>query len=77
MYYIKTIDVHKPEDGLALFGPFPEDQIDIRMKDKLADMYRTFGPVEKVELSEEDLKDIYVNSDEDWITFLGFIEMNS
>lgn len=72
-FYVRHVSFD-PEDGVAYFGPFSEDELDERFNDAYADGLVHFGPIEEV---DELPRGVYVNPRSYWMDQLEkFEELN-
>lgn len=65
--YILNTHPDDPETSFSYWGPFFKNEIDVRLRDAFADYLRDYGMVEKVELSDADAAEFYINTREDWL----------
>jgi hypothetical protein len=60
-------EINEIEDASAYYGPFPENELDERINDNYAEALAMLGgDLEVVELTDEDVKDLYVNPPSFW-----------
>lgn len=71
MKYLLHEDLQTPQNGVAYFGPFGDDEIDERANDAYADLLAGVGNLEDVDLTDEDAAKIYVNPPEFWMEQLS------
>ena len=64
MHYFIQHTAHDPEDGVAYFGPFDNDDPEDYANDAYADLLAGFGEVEVV---DEVAPDTYVNPMSYWV----------
>jgi hypothetical protein len=66
-WYIRHEDLQTPENGVAYFGPFSEQEIGERINGPLADMFADSGDVDSVQLIDSEARLLNVNSREWWM----------
>lgn len=66
-HYIRHEDVQTPENGIALFGPFEEDEVQDRLCDAYADLLAGCGNVDGVQLTDKAAARLYINPREYWM----------
>lgn len=65
--YICHVDSQTPENGIAFFGPFGDDEIEDRLNDAFADLLSGAGDVSCVELTQIEAQDLVSNTREYWM----------
>jgi hypothetical protein len=63
-WYIREVD---REGRTALYGPFPEDEINDRLNDEYADMLEAdLANVDAIIRSDRQMRGLFINSPESW-----------
>ena len=74
-YYIFHEDIQTPENGIAYFGPFGDDEIFERVNDGVADTFAGSGNVDVIELDDAQAAAIgYINPRSFWMAQLAALD---
>lgn len=73
-FYIYHEDLQNPENGVAYFGPFPEEELEERLHDAYADLLAGVGNLDGEILEDREAEKMYINPPEFWYEQLKEIE---
>lgn len=69
--YIEHEDYENPDSGVALFGPFSEDEIMEVMNSEVADMLAASGPIETIYIRDSVAQNLHINSRDYWFNVMS------
>lgn len=73
-WYIRHEDIKHPSNGVAFFGPFEESELTERLNDRYADLMADGSELDAFWLTDEEVKDMYINTRDYWMTQLAELE---
>lgn len=73
-FYIRHEDTQTPENGVAYFGPFAEDEMTERLNDAYGDLLAGCGDLDEEILTDEEAAGIYINPRQYWMDQLADVE---